>query len=160
MDLAEKADIEPEIHELYNQKVYDEHCKGQTICVLAFLPNIYDSNAKERNEYIEVIKAASKKNRKHPFEFFWLSAGDQLNFERDLNLGFGFPAVVAISNSKQKVATMKGAYDESNFNSFLSGLISGGVSLDDLKKKVAVKKADKWDGEDAKPIEEEYYDDL
>jgi hypothetical protein len=40
------------------------------------LPNIYDSNAKEREEYIKMIKNAAKKNRKHPFAFFWLQAGD------------------------------------------------------------------------------------
>lgn len=61
------------------------------------MPNIYDSNAKERNDYIESIKTVAKKNRKHPFAFFWLQAGDQLDTERAMNLGFGFPAVVAIS---------------------------------------------------------------
>jgi hypothetical protein len=32
--------------------------------------------------------------------------------------------------------------------------MSGRVGLDDLKAKFAVKKADKWDGNDAKPIQE------
>ena len=76
MDLAEKADIEAEIYELVDQPVYDSHCSGQTICILTFLPNIYDSNAKERNDYLEMIKKVAKKNRKHPYEFFWLQAGD------------------------------------------------------------------------------------
>ena len=67
---------------------------------------------------------------------------------------------MAVSNSKQKVAIMKGAFDENNFNAFLNDLISGRTGLDDLKQKIAVKKADKWDGKDAKPIEEERYDDL
>jgi len=95
--LAEKADIEPDLHELYNQKIYDEECKGQVICVLSFLPNIFDSNAKERKGYIEMVKKVAKKNRRSPFKWFWLSAGDQLDTERQLNLGFGFPAVVVIS---------------------------------------------------------------
>lgn len=47
--LLEKADIVPEIHEIYNQKVYDNNCNGQRICIISFLPNIYDSNANERN---------------------------------------------------------------------------------------------------------------
>jgi protein disulfide-isomerase A6 len=53
--LLEKADISPDIHEIFNQKVYDENCKGQTVCIISFLPNIYDSNAIERNQYIKTI---------------------------------------------------------------------------------------------------------
>jgi len=53
-ELLNKANIEPELHELIKQKVYDNECKnaGQVICVLTFLPNIYDSNAEERNKYL------------------------------------------------------------------------------------------------------------
>lgn len=58
-----------------------------------------------------------------------------MDVERDLNLGFGFPAVVAIAPHKSKMAVMKGSYDESNFAGFLSDLISGRVGLDDLRKK-------------------------
>jgi hypothetical protein len=43
--LLEAADIEPEVLELFNQKVYDENCKGTTVCVISILPNIYESNA-------------------------------------------------------------------------------------------------------------------
>ena len=32
--------------------VYDKECKGSTICVIAFLPNIYESNAAERKGYL------------------------------------------------------------------------------------------------------------
>lgn len=48
---------------------------------------------------------------------------------------------------------MKGAFTEDKVNTFLNDLISGGVSLDDLKNKPAFKKADKWDGKDAAPLE-------
>ena len=83
-----------------------------------------------------------------------------MDIERQLNLGFGFPAVVAISPNKSKFAILKGAtlillaFNEEKLGSFLSDLLSGRVSLDDLKTKLAVKKADKWDGKDAKPMEE------
>lgn len=113
-NLAEKADIEPDLFELHKQNIYSENCNGPVICVISFLPNIFDSNAKERNEYINMIKKVAKKNRKHPFKWFWLSAGDQLDLERDLNLGFGFPAVVAISPQKKMIATMRGSFAENN----------------------------------------------
>lgn len=55
---------------------------------------------------------------------------------------------------------MKGAFDDSNFNGFLSDLISGRTALDDLKQKLTFKKVDKWDGNDAAPIDDGYTDDL
>ena len=76
-----------------------------------------------------------------------------MDTERDLNLGFGFPAVVGISPNKNKIATMKAAFDEEKLSGFLSDLISGRAALDDLKKKIIIKKADKWDGNDAPPLE-------
>lgn len=85
-----------------------------------------------------------------------------MDMERSLNLGFGFPAVVAVSPSKQKVAIMKASFSENNFSEFLSDLMSGRTGLDDLKAKLSFKSSEAWDGKDATPIEEEglYNDDL
>ena len=77
-----------------------------------------------------------------------------------MNLGFGFPAVVAISPNKNKVSIMKAAFSGDGLNNFLSDLMSGKVGLDDLKGKIVVKKADKWDGMDAKPIVDETSEEL
>jgi hypothetical protein len=44
---------------------------------------------------------------------------------------------------------MKGAFDETNFQSFLSDLIGGRGGLEDLKAKIVLKKVDPWDGQDA-----------
>ena len=92
---------------------------------MSFLPNIYDSNAKERKGYLSTINAVAKKNRKSPFRWFWLQAGDQLDLERQLNLGFGFPAVIAVSPSKKMIATMRGSFSEDNLNQFLSDVQIG-----------------------------------
>jgi hypothetical protein len=83
-----------------------------------------------------------------------------MDTERQLNLGFGFPAVVAISPNKSKFGILKGSFSEDKLSGFLSDLMSGGVSLDDLKTKIAIKKADKWDGKDAAPILEVRINDL
>ena len=158
MDLASKADIDPEIIELYKQSFYTEECSGPVICVINFLPNIYDSNAEERKKYLDTIMKSAKANRKQPFKWFWLSAGDQLDLERTLNLGFGFPAVVAISPSKKMIATMKGGFDSKGLNAWLGDLLIGKGGLEDLKGEFKVKKVDKWDGKDAPVLEEESYD--
>ena len=95
--------------------------------------------------------------------FFWLQSGDQLDVERRLNLGFGYPAVVAISPNKQVFATMRGSFSIDNFNDFLIKVVTGSAATDKLPAGgIEFKKADKWDGEDAAPIEEEpeeIYDD-
>ena len=158
-DLLNKADIQPEIHELVRQKLYDNECKnaGHVICVLTFLPNIYDSNANERNNYLQSLMKVAKKQRSQPFVFFWLQSGDQLDIERKLNLGFGYRAVVAISPSKDVVATMRGSYSEDNVNEFLTKVITGSAPTDKLPigAMSELKKADNWDGKDAAPIIEE-----
>ena len=159
-DLADKADIEPEIVEINTQKKYDNNCEGPTICVIAFLPNIYDSNAKERNDYIEVLKKLAKKHRKQPFVWLWLSAGDQLDLERDLQLGFGFPAMIAISPQKKMIATMRSSFSFSGINDWVQGLLTGKGGLVKLDKPFAVKKVDKWDGKDAPALKEEDYGNL
>ena len=121
-ELAEKSDIPPPLHEIFNQKIYDENCKGSVICILYFIPNIFDSSANQRNGELEIIGKASVKNRKQLLVHFWLQAGDQLDLERNLNLGFGFPAVLAIAPQKKLMATMRGSFTESNINDFLSNL--------------------------------------
>ena len=106
--------------------------------------------------------AVAKKNRRNPFKWFWLQAGDQLDTERQLNLGFGFPAVVAISPQKKMTATMRGSFSTNNLNDFLSDLLIGRGGLTNLAGEFKLKKAEKWDGKDAPPLEEDdsYYEDL
>ena len=144
---------------MIKQKVYDNECKnaGQVICVLTFLPNIYDSSASERNNYLTSLTKVAKTQRSQPFNFFWLQSGDQLDLERKMNLGFGYPAVVAISPTKEVFATMRGSFNESNLNEFLTKVITGSAPTDKLFKGTMdeIKKADKWDGKDAAPIIEE-----
>lgn len=48
---------------------------------------------------------------------------------------------------------MKGSFAEDRINDFLSDLINGKASLEDLKGKLQFKKADKWDGKDAPPLD-------
>ena len=86
--LAEKADVIPDLHEMINHKVYNENCEVPVICVISFLPNIFDSNAEERKGYLDLVTDVAKKNRRHPFKWFWLQAGYQLDLEKSLNLGF------------------------------------------------------------------------
>ena len=62
-NLLTKADIPPELHELTKQSIYDKECEGTVICVFAFVPNIFDSNAAERNGYLDTLMKVAKKQR-------------------------------------------------------------------------------------------------
>ena len=154
--LLDKADIQPDVHELIKQSIYDTECQGTVICVVTFLPNIYDSNAAERTTYLNEVLKVAKQNRSQPFVFFWMQSGDQLDLERKMNLGFGYPAVVAISPNKQVFATMRGSFSYAGMNEFLVKVMTGSAPVDKLPMGgVEIRKADKWDGKDATPIIEE-----
>lgn len=158
-DLLEKANIDPEIRELVGQKVFDENCEGAKICLMMFVPNIYDSNANERNNYISQLLEVAKRNRKQPVVFFWLAAGDQLDLERKLNLGSGYPTIVAVSRTKGVFATMLSSFSQQNIHEFITKVLTGSASVQTLAKDaLTFKKTAKWDGKDAPVIEEEPLD--
>lgn len=75
-----------------------------------------------------------------------------------MNLGFGFPAVVAISPTKKMYSVMRGSFNVEGVNQFLTNLIIGKGGLEDIKFNMTFKKADKWDGKDAP--QEEVHDEL
>ena len=89
----------------------------------------------------------AKKNRKQPFVFFWLSAGDQLDLERKLNLGFGYPALLAIAKAKNVFATMRGSFSQQGASEFLTKVLTGSAVVENLPKEGLVfKKVAAWDG--------------
>lgn len=145
------------LHEITNQQVYDDRCHGQTVCIISFIPNIYDSSTVERNNYLTTLSEVYRKHFDEPFTFFWLQAGDQLDLERKLNLGFGFPAIIAVSPRKHKIAYMKSSFDGVSIDLFLKDLLIGKSSLEGLHVGMKFQKSKAWDGKDA-PIIEEYYD--
>jgi protein disulfide-isomerase A6 len=160
--MLEKADITPEIYELTSQKVFENKCSksgGQKICIFAFLPHILDSSASERNQMIELLQGVAKKHRQHPFVFFWLQGGEQIEVQRAFDIGFGFPQIVTFAPNKKKAAVMRSSWSESNVSSFLTGLMSGKERVFGLEE-VKFAKVDKWDGKDAAPPVEEVYDEL
>ena len=59
------------------------------------------------------------------FNWFWFAGGDQLDLERDLDLGFGYPAVVVVSPTKKLYATMRNSFSVDNLNEFLAGILVG-----------------------------------
>ena len=79
-----------------------------------------------------------------------------MDLERKLNLGFGYPAVIAISPGKNVFATMRGSFSYDGMNEFLTKVLTGSAGVDNLPQGgIEIRKADLWDGKDAAPIIEE-----
>jgi hypothetical protein len=106
------------------------------------------------------LKDVAKANRNSRLNHFWMQAGDQLDLERSLNLGFGFPAMIVVSPNKQVFGTLRGSFDKKGLNDFLKKAGAGSVpNLEPFPKSgMKFKKADKWDSKDAAIIEEEPLD--
>lgn len=152
--LLESADVEPAVHELTGQTVFDAECTSG-VCVVVFLPNIYESSAADRNNYIGWVKKAAKSSISKPFSFFWVEAGNNIDLENNLGLGFGFPAVIAISPQKKQFGVMMGALSEKSLKEFINSLMLGKIVLSALPPSFNFKKISKWDGKDAPPLETE-----
>ena len=83
------------------------------LCALAFLPHILDTGADGRNALLASLRAAAKKSRRSPVSFLWSEGDQQRRLEESLGgFGAGYPALVAISGEKARVATMREAFDE------------------------------------------------
>ena len=56
---------------------------------------------------------------------------------------------------------MRSSFSADNLNGFLSDLLIGKGGLQQLAGDFKIKKAEKWDGKDAAPLEDDsYYEDL
>lgn len=152
-NLLENTDIEPEVYELKSHKVFEDECTSG-VCIISFLPNIYESDAESRNRYINDIKKVAKASIAKPFTFFWIEAGNNIDLENNLGLGFGFPAVIAVSPQKEQFGVMKGSFSEKGLQKFIDGLMIGKTSLSPLPQNFKFKKISAWDGKDAPPLED------
>ena len=74
-------------------------CTDDKVCILAFLPDIYDSGKEGRNAYLETFGGVANKNRRL-FNYMWAAGGSQPALEEQLGLTFGFPAVAAVHRGK------------------------------------------------------------
>lgn len=115
---------------LEHHEKFESYCvKEGGICLIAFLPHIMDTGVDGREKYIKTLKELHRKHSSKPIKFLWAQAGDQFSFEEKLNLGFGYPAVVAISHKKNMYGVMRDSFDGKGLDRFVTGLMSGHVSL-------------------------------
>jgi len=146
------------IPELISADILAENCKGTNrLCVLAALPHILDSSASGRNKYRDTLTAIQKRFRGSAFNFLWFEGSSQPDLEKEFDLTFGFPALVALSYDKQAYAVLRGSFQEKSVVSFLHAITSGRQSTTKMSNGIPkVVTMDPWDGLDGALPEEEF----
>ena len=73
----------------------------EATCMLLFVPDIRDSTKTQREALIATVKAVADAQVAGLFEYGWVVGGSQYDLEQKLNLGFGYPAVVAVGERER-----------------------------------------------------------
>jgi len=160
--LSEESGIPPapiEIKQLTDASVLDAQCEGKQICVIAFLPNILDTGAAGRRDYLDKLEKAASTAKRNLFTFSWSEGGAQKALEVALKVSSAdYPAVVALNRGKGKFSKHRGAFSDAALKGFITGMISGRSSVLSLPDELpAVVKVTAWDGKDGKvEVEEEF----
>jgi protein disulfide-isomerase A6 len=151
-----KSGWEPEVNEIFDHAQFKAQCEENQLCILGFLPSIYEDGKDGRESNIAVLKAAVAKATGASFGAGWVEAGAQASLESTFRIG-GFPSVVLISHKKKTVSVFNGAFDKRKVTTFVQ-MLGGGKSARRVKVKEwpKLKTVEKWDGGEAPVIEEEF----
>jgi len=132
-------------------------CESE-MCIVTFVPSLWEADAKARKQIIKTLKEVAKKNAgQGDLNWFWTAPGAQPELQETLTRGStGYPSVYAVSGAKKISVGMRSGFDGNNLGKFVVGLGRGKIGqAQQLKQLPKVVKADKWDGKDAKPVEVE-----
>jgi protein disulfide-isomerase A6 len=126
-----------------DEHVWEEHCVGHAadpalgvpevkpkqLCLLAFLPHILDSQAAGREAYLQILRGLTAKFKDRPFSYLWAEGGAQPGLEANFGVGgYGYPALVAYSPSKQKFSSLRSAFEERHVREFLDSVRQVGAA--------------------------------
>lgn len=134
------------VKQMVSQEVFEDTC-SKGLCVIAFLPHIADSSDSERERYLKIYKDVVSASAAMTIRFLWSEGGSQFEFEEKLNLAFGYPAVVAINNEKQRFSTHRGSFTVESLNSFILALTTGRAPVDPLPRLPGISKVSPWEPE-------------
>lgn len=154
----------------------EEECMKAPLCVLSFLPSLYDCDAKCRKEYLDILKKEATGEdgvgTGRGWLFLWTEGAlneEAIRLEEDLGVGpgVGYPNLVVLNGKREKYAPLRGSFSKTGIKEFLRGIVYGGAkgatplyplpSAETLWKNVKSNKlssVDSWDGKDAPPLEE------
>lgn len=149
----------PEVFELTSQAVFEDACKSAPLTVVSVLPHILDCDAKCRNNYLKVLKAAGEKYKQKQWCYLWTEAGQQVALEETLGIGgFGYPSMAVANFKKQKYSLLRGSFSKDGINEFLRDIGFGRGQTAPITGDLKVVAAEPWDGKDGQLPEEEEID--
>lgn len=151
----------PEIIELSDDVAFETVCEENTLCVIAFLPDILDCDAQCRNKYLDVLRAMGEKYKSKMWGWGWIEAGSQIYLEESLEIGgFGYPAMALVNFKKMKFSVLKGSFSKDGINEFLRDISYGRGQTAPVRgaTKPRILSVQPWDGKDGHPPEEEEID--
>jgi len=143
------------VHQLTSSEVFNEECASSSLCMVAFLPHILDSQAEGRRQYLSVLDSVSKTFRNKPFRAVWAQAGQQTALMEALEMGgSGFPAVAVLSAKKSRFVPYLGVFDAEHLDAWVKDIFSGRVKTLSLGSgngpfNVNIDNVQPWDGKDA-----------
>ncbi|XP_071505996.1 protein disulfide-isomerase A6 homolog [Diadema antillarum] len=161
MSKVQEALPPPEVYELTEQQVLDEACQEHPLCVLSFLPDILDTGAEGRNQYLATLKGLGEKYKNKNWGWVWTAAGQQAKVEEALGIGgFGYPALSVLNYRKKVSMTLKGSFSKEGINEFLRAVAVGRGSTEKLRGEglPSVVAVEAWDGKDGVLPEEDDID--
>jgi protein disulfide-isomerase A6 len=154
MDKVEASLPPPEVHELNGQQVWNDNCDGKSICLIAFVPALFETQASGRNSFIDLLKALTEKQILKKFGFMWTSAGQQPALESKFQIG-DYPALVAVNPKKSIYAKMRGSFSKDELSGFVGRLLKSRESVSPFEAPEALEAYEPWDGGEEVVAEEE-----
>lgn len=153
----------PEVVELTSQKKLEAACESKQLCLIAFLPSLFECQSKCRTKHIKLLKKMAEKYKRNQWAYLWTEPGKHAELEKSLQVGgFGFPAFVAVNSRKGVYVHLKGSFGEDGLVEFLRDLSFGRGSPQKLPGKEGklpvLSDVAKWDGKDLQMEKEEEID--
>ncbi|TVU09771.1 hypothetical protein EJB05_43266 [Eragrostis curvula] len=140
LEQLEANSAPPEVIELTGSDIMEEKCASAAICFVSFLPDILDSKAEGRNNFV------------------WAAAGKQAELEKQVGVGgYGYPAMVALNVKKGAYAPLRSAFQRDEIIEFVKEAGRGGKGNLPLNGAPTVVQTEPWDGKDGEVIEEDEF---
>lgn len=149
--LAAEVRPPPEVIQMTDEKTLTETCSSSQLCVIAFLPQLYDCQSECRNRYIDRLKEVASTFKNKEWGYLWIEAAVQPELEKALEIGgFGYPAMAVVNIRKMAYSILRGPFSVEGITEFLKELSYGHGKSAPIKgaKMPKIDKTDPWDGKD------------
>eukprot|EP00111_Clytia_hemisphaerica_P000059 TCONS_00000140-protein len=160
LELHSESVEPPEIMELTSNKILEDNCNEKPLCIVSFLPDILDTQASGRNNFLTVLRELGDKYKAKLWGWVWTSAATHQKLEQALGIGgFGYPAMAVVNIRKKVFVGLRGSFSKDGIDELLRSIAVGRGRTEKLTNGLpSIKAVESWDGLDGKMPEEEDID--